>query len=127
MTDNRSGGQTLAEAWVLEGKDGQGRPLRLLFSEQELARSELGLAVGRHPALCDRVIEDPSVSRRHLRVSVREGRLFLEDLNALNGTLLDGGRLAPFDAHPVLPGQVLILGRVYLEVQESLEAGTVPQ
>ena len=92
--------------------------MSLNFSEQELARSDLGLAVGRHPALCERVIEDPSVSRRHLRVAVKEGARFGEDVNSLNGTLLDGDALIPFQAMAAAPGQVLILGRVYLEVRE---------
>jgi len=127
MTRNQGNGRPLAEAWTLEGKDGQGRPLRLLLSEQELARSELGIVVGRHPDLCDRVIEDASISRRHFRISVKEGGLRLEDLNALNGTLLDGRPLAPFQAHPVQSGQILILGRVFLEVQESLLEGTAPR
>lgn len=113
-----NGGRHLAEAWALEGMDGQGRQVSLIFSEQELAHSDLGLAVGRHPALCERVIEDPSVSRRHLRVAVKEGALFVEDLNSLNGTLLDGDALIPFQAMAAAPGQVLILGRVYLEVRE---------
>ena len=119
MTGHRGNGRPLAEAWTLEGKDGEGRPLRLLFSEQELARSDLGIVVGRHPDLCDRVIDDPSVSRRHFRIGLKEGGLRLEDLSALNGTLLDGRPLAPFQAQPVRPGQVLILGRVFLEVREA--------
>jgi predicted component of type VI protein secretion system len=124
MTRPQSNGRPLAEAWTLEGKDGEGRSLRLLLSEQELARSEFGIAVGRHPDLCDRVIDDPSVSRRHFRLSIKEGALRLEDLNALNGTLLDGRPLSPFQPQPVRPGQVLILGRVFLEVREAYLDGT---
>ena len=38
---------------------------------------------------------------------------------ALNGTLLDGRPLSPFQAQAVQPGQVLVLGRVFLEVREA--------
>ncbi|HMB77870.1 MAG TPA: FHA domain-containing protein [Kiloniellaceae bacterium] len=127
MTRTPINGRTLAEAWTLEGKDGEGRPLRLLFSEQELAHSDLGIVVGRHPDLCDRVIDDPSISRRHFRVSVKEGGLRLEDLNALNGTLLDGRPLPPFQAQSLRPGQVLVLGRVFLEIRETQLDGQVPR
>lgn len=127
MTKARGNGRPLAEAWTLEGKDGQGRPLRLLLSEQELAHSDLGIVIGRHPELCDRVIDDPSISRRHFRISIKEGSLRLEDLNALNGTLLDGRPLSPFQGQALHPGQTLVLGRVFLEVQESLLEGNAPR
>ena len=75
-----------------------------MFGETELAQAYLGMTVGRHPALCDRVIDDPGVSRRHLRVGIADGRLFAEDLNTLNGTLLDGEALQPFRPTPLEPG-----------------------
>ncbi len=108
----------IAEGWVLEGYDGEGRLLSLSFAENELAVADFGVSVGRHPSLCERVIEDPSVSRRHLRLSLRQGRLAVEDLNSLNGTLLDGKLLAPFQAVPAEPGHSLTLGAVALRIRE---------
>ena len=81
-----------------------------MFGETELSRAYLGVTVGRHPALCDRVIDDPGISRRHLRVGITEGRLFAEDLNSLNGTVLDGEEIPPFQPVPLSPDQVLTLG-----------------
>jgi predicted component of type VI protein secretion system len=106
----------LEAGWVLSGRDGAGRPLRLVFGDTELSESYLGLVVGRHPALCDRVIDDPSVSRRHMRIGMAEGRAYVEDLNSLNGTLLDGEEVAQFQPVPMAAGQELTLGRVVLEV-----------
>ena len=106
----------LETGWVLEGADGAGERVRLVFGDTELSRAYLGVAVGRHPALCERLIEDLSVSRRHLRVGSAEGRLFVEDLSSLNGTLLDGSAIPPFEPMPVEPGQVITLGRVTLRV-----------
>ncbi|MGF1641875.1 MAG: FHA domain-containing protein [Rhodospirillales bacterium] len=103
--------EPLEGGWVLAGADDDGRVLRLVFGETELARAYLGLTVGRHPALCDRVVGDAGVSRRHLRLSVAEGTLHVEDLNSLNGTLVDGREIAPFQPIPVAPGQRLTLGR----------------
>jgi len=109
-------GPQVERGWALEGVDGAGRPVRLVFGETELSQAYLGLAIGRHPALCDRVIDDPGVSRRHLRLGLAEGGLFAEDLNSLNGTLLDGEELPPFQPVPLGPDQVLTLGEVVLTV-----------
>jgi len=114
-------GPALESGWALEGTDGNGQPLRLVFGDTELVRAYLGVAIGRHPALCERVIEDGSVSRRHLRVGAAEGRLFVEDLNSLNGTLLDGAPIPCFEPVAVEPGQVLTLGRVSLAVSRLAE------
>jgi predicted component of type VI protein secretion system len=113
-------GRTSLEAgWVLSGRDGAGRPVRLVFGDTELSQAYLGIVVGRHPALVDRVIDDPSVSRRHMRIGMAEGRPQVEDLNSLNGTLLDGAEVPQFEPVPFDAGQELTLGRVVLEVTRS--------
>jgi pSer/pThr/pTyr-binding forkhead associated (FHA) protein len=106
----------LETGWVLVGKDGAGRPVRLTFGETELARAYLGLTVGRHPALCEHVVDDPTVSRRHFRIGLGEQELFVEDVASLNGTFLDGALLPPFQAVPLRPGQTLEAGRLVLEL-----------
>src|SRR4030042_1649736 len=40
-------------------------------------------------------IKDPTVSREHLRITVRRGRYYLTDLGGRNRTFLDGNYLAP--------------------------------
>ena len=109
----------LEAGWVLSGRDGAGRPIRLVFGDTELSEIYLGLVVGRHPALCDRVIEDPSVSRRHMRIGMAEGKPYVEDLNSLNGTLLDGEEVPQFQPVPLAAGQELTLGRVVLELARA--------
>jgi pSer/pThr/pTyr-binding forkhead associated (FHA) protein len=113
----------LESGWALEGTDGAGQPLRLVFGDTELSRAYLGVAIGRHGALCERVIEDGTVSRRHLRVGAAEGRLFVEDLNSLNGTLVDGAPIRCFEPMPVEPGQMLTLGRVNLTIARLADRG----
>jgi predicted component of type VI protein secretion system len=118
ISPERSSAQ-LEAGWVLSGRDGAGRLIRLVFGETELSQAYLGIVVGRHPALCDRVIDDPGVSRRHVRVGMAEGRPYVEDLNSLNGTLLDGAEVPQFEPVPLVAGQELTLGRVVLEVARS--------
>lgn len=112
------GVEPLAAGWRLEGSDEAGREIRFVFSDDELSRAYLGLTIGRHPSLCERVLEDPSVSRRHLRLGLRNGELVAEDVNSLNSTLLDGQKLAPFQAVVLRDGQTLTLGRIQLRVRQ---------
>lgn len=104
----------LAGGWGLQAVGR--RALRIVLGDMELAR-DLGFVVGRHSAVCDRTIDDSTLSRRHCRFSARGGRLFVEDLNSLNGTLVGGEDLAPFTPVPVREGQVVTLGRLTLRVQ----------
>lgn len=106
----------LEGGWALEGTGGDGAPIRLVFGDTELARTYLGVTVGRHPALCDRVVRDGTVSRRHFRIGLADGKLFVEDLNSLNGTLLDGVEVPRFLPVSLAPGQQLVVGRVRLTV-----------
>lgn len=108
------GPHELEGGWVLQGAGT--RPIRLVLGDTELAHADIGLVVGRHPALCDRTIDDVTISRRHCRFSLREGRLFVEDLNSLNGTLVHGQDLAPFDPVSVTEGETVTLGRLMLTV-----------
>jgi pSer/pThr/pTyr-binding forkhead associated (FHA) protein len=112
-------GTPLEAGWVLSGRDGSGRPVRLVFGDTELSQVYLGIVIGRHAALCDRVIDDPSVSRRHMRIGMAEGKPYVEDLNSLNGTLLDGAEVPQFEPVPFAAGQELTLGRVVLAVARS--------
>lgn len=116
MSSFERGRPVLEGGWVLTGSRGDGAPIKLVLGETELSRAYLGVTVGRHPALCERVIDDPGISRRHLRVGIADGRLFAEDLNTLNGTALDGETLEPFRPTPLSPDQVLSLGEVVLTV-----------
>ncbi len=109
----------LAEGWSLEGTDGDGREVRLVLGEDELAKADLGLTIGRHPQLCERTVDDPTVSLRHLRIGLRGGELFAEDVNSLNGTLLDGQELMPFQAAVLREDQTLTLGHSILRVRRT--------
>jgi len=64
-----------------------------------------------------------SVSRRHAKVTVKGGSLFVsEEVGALNGTFLNGKRLTPGKAEPIHNGDTLALGMVTLRFQEKSEA-----
>jgi pSer/pThr/pTyr-binding forkhead associated (FHA) protein len=46
-------------------------------------------ALGRS-STCDHRLDDVVISRRHCAFSLRDGRVWVEDLGSLNGTLING-------------------------------------
>lgn len=75
-------------------------------------------------AECNLKIASNQVSRRHCRIIVAEGRVFVQDLDSANGTFVDGQRIAPNAEVPLAPGCGLSIGPVRFVVQYSpLTAG----
>lgn len=60
-------------------------------------------------------LEDPSVSRRHLKVYRKDGLVFAENLSRANGTKLNGRYLT--GPKEIVSGDLLELGRVKLLVE----------
>jgi hypothetical protein len=61
--------------------------------------------------------DDPEakVSRRHARISVRDGHYLIEDLGSTNGTFVNRGRrLLPGDLQPLKDGDEIIVGKTFL-------------
>jgi hypothetical protein len=50
------------------------------------------LVIGRHPD-CDIVLAGPAVSRRHARLTFRDGAWILQDLHSTNGTIVNNERI----------------------------------
>ncbi len=69
------------------------------------------------------VVEDDRVSRRHLRITFREGTLYAEDLGSRNGSKLNGRRIEGRVA--LQPGDVLTAGPVEVSVFTTSAATTV--
>ena len=74
---------------------------------KEVAVGQQEVSIGRSP---DNgiVIDNPAISSYHARVFHEDGRLMLQDFGSLNGTFVNGQRLA---AERLLrPGDVLVVG-----------------
>ena len=67
--------------------------------------------IGRDPE-ADIVIDNDDVSRRHARLVVSDGMLYVEDLGSRNGVLLDGQPVT--EPHECRPGQRIQLGKATL-------------
>ncbi len=102
---------------VLAGFDDNGNRVHIVLSPEKLAGQRSGVSLGRHPDLVDEVIPDEQVSRRHLRITVRDDQFYIEDLNSSNGTFLNRHRLPPFRPERLDYGATIALGG--LEVMVS--------
>jgi two-component system, NtrC family, response regulator AtoC len=83
------------------------------------------LVLGRAPD-CDVHIDHPSVSRRHCRLDVDE-QLAVEDLGAVNATIVGGRRLTPGQRAVIATGEPFQLGDVVALVQGSEVAPAAPR
>jgi pSer/pThr/pTyr-binding forkhead associated (FHA) protein len=60
---------------------------------------------------------EKGVSRRHARILKREGTVVVEDLGSINGTFINGKRLAPYLPEVLSHGDQLQLGKLLIEVE----------
>jgi FHA domain len=98
-------------AWLRQVVDGEeATPAPLLALDWTGASDEL--LVGRHDA-CDVMVSHPSVSRKHARLSFRDGHWVLRDLDSTNGTRVNGKRVVRCRLEP---GDRLSLGSADLLV-----------
>lgn len=61
----------------------------------ELIARPRGVVIGRSAIDSDFVIDSPELSRSHIRLSEKDGILYIEDLGSANGTILNGLKLPP--------------------------------
>ena len=60
---------------------------------------------------------EKGVSRRHARILKREGTVVVEDLGSINGTFINGKRLAPYLPEVLHDSDQLQLGKLLIEVE----------
>jgi EmrB/QacA subfamily drug resistance transporter len=71
------------------------------------------VTVGRDRA-CDLLVADDEMSRRHLRITRKNGHAEVEDLNSLNGTYVNGERV--LGTRSIETGDRIALGNTVLEL-----------
>lgn len=89
-------------------------PIQLSLSDGSQRRfSTPEVVIGRDPT-CEMVLDDPTVSNNHARLSYHHGQWWLEDLHSTNGTALNGVAVtAPL---VVTGGDVVRCGQVELHL-----------
>ena len=102
--------------WVMAGFDDTGNVVRLTFSPDNPRLDDEGLIIGRDAKSCDLHLQDQSISRRHARLFKKQGRVWIEDLGSVNGTII-GGLILKNGGSVALPSQGNItIGAVELSI-----------
>jgi hypothetical protein len=69
----------------------------------------------------DIYINSPTVSRPHAELKIKNGRVYLRDLNSTNGTyIVDNDSLIRFEEGYVNPNQPILIGRVKCTIQDLI-------
>lgn len=100
---------------VLRGKDQEGRSFYVEFNSEMFRKSGPRLYLGRNQDLCQLVVPQDSVSRQHAALVLRDDRVWVEDRNSGNGTMVNGRAISLGDPPIALnAGDRLTLGEVEL-------------
>ncbi len=67
------------------------------------------ISIGRDP-MADISLNDPEVSRQHVRLTQTASGYVLEDLGSTNGTFINGEQLEADTPTPLIPGQTVSMG-----------------
>jgi hypothetical protein len=106
---------TKPHAWlVIERGRAAGKKFMLSEAESQIGRWDADGGV--FPDV-DLDADDPEakVSRRHARITLRNGEYFVEDLGSTNGTFLNRGkRLLPGQPQPLRESDEIIVGKTFL-------------
>ena len=108
---------------VKEPKPAKGRrgtPARLVVLEPKERRGTSfaitnGLGIGREPDNAIVILDDAYISGHHVKLTVADGRVLVDDLASKNGTYLNGSRLSRQQALHV--GDRIQVGYTVLEAQ----------
>lgn len=74
--------------------------------------NRLPLTVGKLAGSVDMVIDDQSISRRHVKFARDGNKIYMTDLNSTNGTFKNGLRLLPNTSEALEPGDEIRLGKL---------------
>jgi hypothetical protein len=74
--------------------------------------------LGREADVCNVVIPEPAVSRKHAKLILHEGQLWLEDVSGHNGTFINGEKLPSLGKEKLKEGDKIQLGRAVVVVQK---------
>ncbi len=83
------------------------------------------VVIGRSTS-CEVQLPDPSVSSRHASIRRDGGRTLIMDEGSTNGTLVEGIKLPPHTPRAVSDGEIVRIGRVWLELRLGSVAVSLP-
>lgn len=99
------------------GQDQNNAPHAFRVSGSSLLKAPRGLVVGRQPQSSDILINHPEISRAHLRISLKEGVVYVEDLGSTNGSSVNMAPLMPNTPISLRSGDALAMGKITFQVR----------
>jgi len=105
---------------AVEAEAGAAEPTAAAVVEITVDGETFGLAEGEHVlgrSEGDVIVSNPYLSRRHMKLTVRERKLFAADLGSTNGTFVDGERLEPDAEREVGADAELKAGELAIELR----------
>ena len=112
VTSNRASGKS--GRWVLAGFDSNGHVVRLSFDAEDPKLYDDGLILGRDSQSCDLHISDQSISRRHAKIFITNGDIWIEDLGSTNGIYINGKKIRANQSAPFNLSGTLAIGGIEL-------------
>jgi pSer/pThr/pTyr-binding forkhead associated (FHA) protein len=83
------------------------------------------IVIGRSKS-CDVVLPDPTVSPRHASIRLQGGKNLIVDEGSTNGTLVGSVKLPPQTPRAVADGEIVRIGRLWLELRFGACDGSGP-
>lgn len=104
---------------LLTGTLNNGISLRQIGEEREITiiPKEYPCIVGSSLKSSDLYIENPVVSRVHMRISEEMGEYFIEDLNSTNGTFINEKRIKSHQLEKIVVGDVITIANLQFMVE----------
>ena len=112
VTSNRASGKS--GRWVLAGFDSNGHVVRLSFDAEDPKLYDDGLILGRDSQSCDLHITDQAISRRHAKIFITNGDIWIEDLGSTNGIYINGKKIRANQSAPFNLSGTLTIGGIEL-------------
>lgn len=102
---------TNKNSWLLSGIENSN--IILIISEIQLQLAQpFGLMIGRTAKISELVIDNPTISRCHARITYKQNKVYIEDMNSFYGSKLNDVRLTAFKPIKLNSGNILTLGKL---------------
>jgi hypothetical protein len=105
-------------SWILQSGSTSPHRVQLPISEELLQQYGNNLIIGRKPGVAHLVIDNSSISKSHVILSLKNGNFAIIDQNSANGTSINGTPLNPKQRTRINPGDKLTLGEVTVEFSQ---------
>ena len=110
------GGQRLNTERLHDDREGRMYAVGDRSDDVRIDLTNLPLTIGKAQRYVDVVLQDPSVSRVHMRIFRQEnGILAVQDLGSTNGTFINDIPIEPHKSKPLAKGDILRIGAVEYE------------